>query len=160
MAQHSQLPIRRPDEGRFWTDGWDAYPAARQRLFADIQHHRPANPVVIPGDVHVFYAAELKPDFARQVSANNPIIATEFCGTPVTSSAPSQSRTERYLAENPHIRYGRSDRRGFTLVELAPASTRVNFIGLKDVLRADSTASTLASFIVESGKPGLQGANF
>jgi alkaline phosphatase D len=57
MAQHSQLPIQKAGDGRFWTDGWDGYPATRKRLFDDLQRLRPANPVVISGDVHAFYAA-------------------------------------------------------------------------------------------------------
>lgn len=156
MAQHSQVPVRQADDGRFWTDGWDGYPAARKRLFDAIRHIRPENPVVISGDVHAFYAADLKPDFLKDSSPANPIIATEFCGTSVTSSARPQTRTARYLADNPHIRYGRSDRRGFAMVELAPASMQVKFIGLDDVFRPDSAVSTLASFTVEDGKSGAQ----
>lgn len=156
MAQHSQLPVRQAEDSRFWTDGWDGYPAARKRLFDVLQRSRSKNPVVISGDVHAFYAADLRPDFLKSSATDNPIIATEFCGTSVTSSARPQARTDRYLADNPHILYGRSDRRGFVLVELAPASMQVKFMGLDDVFRSDSAASTLASFIVEDGKPGAQ----
>lgn len=155
MAQHSQLPMRKPEDGRFWTDGWDGYPAARKRLFDALQRHRPANPVVISGDVHAFYAADLRPDFIRPVSTGNPVIATEFCGTSITSSSRPQLRTDRYVAENPHIQYGRSDRRGFAIVELTPAKMNVHFMGLENVLRADSKVSALASFVVEDGRPGV-----
>jgi alkaline phosphatase D len=155
MAQSSQLPIVNPGDGQFWTDGWDGYPAARRRLFDDIARHRPSNPLVISGDVHTFYAADLKRDFNQPTSADNPVLATEFCGTSVTSSSRPQSRTDRYVAENPHIRYGRSDRRGFSLMEVTPGKCTVRFIGLDDVARADSAASTLASFVVEDGRPGI-----
>jgi alkaline phosphatase D len=156
MAQHSQLSVQHAEDGRFWTDGWDGYPAARKRLFDGIQRHNPANPVVISGDVHAFYAADLKPDFMQATSASNPVIATEFCGTSVTSSSRPQARTERYVADNPHLNYGRSDRRGYAMVELSPAKMQVQFIGLNNVSRAESPASTLASFVVEDGKPGAQ----
>ncbi len=156
MAQHSQLPRRQLQGGRFWTDGWDGYPAARQRLFEDVQRYRPANPIVISGDVHAFYAADLKPDFIKETSVDNPVIATEFCGTSVTSNSRPQSRTDRYVADNPHIRYGRSDRRGFAMVKITPSALHVDFVGLDNVLRADSKASVLASFTVEDGKPGAQ----
>jgi alkaline phosphatase D len=155
MAQSSQVAIHGPDDGRFWNDGWDGYPAARDRLFEDIVRHRPANPVVISGDVHTFYAANLKRDFLRPASARNPVIATEFCGTSVTSSSRPQARTERYLEYNPHIRYGRSDRRGFVAMDLAPGKMQVRFLGLDDVDRPDSALATLARFDVEDGRPGV-----
>ena len=46
---------------------------------------RPRNPVVIGGDRHAFFAADLKRDFARPDEAT---IATEFVGTSITSDGP------------------------------------------------------------------------
>ena len=155
MAQASQIPLNRDGEGRFWNDGWDGYPAARSRLLNDIIQHRPANPVVLSGDVHTFFAADLKRDFNLPNSRENPVIATEFCGTSITSSSRPQARTERYMADNPHIKYGRSDQRGFVLMEATPARTVARFQGLENVMRADSALSTLASFIVEDGRTGI-----
>jgi alkaline phosphatase D len=155
MAQASQVPILQPGDGQFWTDGWDGYPAARQRLFDDIVRYRPANPVVLSGDVHTFYAADLKRDFNQKTSSDNPVIATEFCGTSVTSSSRPQARTDQYVAQNPHIKYGCSDRRGFVMMEVTPTRTTAHFQGLHDVARADSGVSTLASFIIEEGQPGV-----
>jgi len=155
MAQASQTPVTQAGGGRFWTDGWDGYPAARSRLFADIIKHRPANPVVLSGDVHTFFAADLKPDFNRATSRDNPVIATEFCGTSITSSSRPQARTEQYVADNPHIKYGRSDRRGFVMMEVTPSHTIARFQALDDVSRADSGLSTIASFAVEDGRPGI-----
>jgi alkaline phosphatase D len=158
MAQCSQVAIAGPEDGRFWTDGWDGYPSARQRLFADIGRHRLSNPVVLSGDVHTFYAADLKPDFNRPVSADNPVIAAEFCCTSVTSSSQRQERIDQYVAQNPHIRYGRSDRRGYMMLEVTAAQTAVRFEALDDVHRADSGVSTIAHFTVEDGKPGIRKA--
>lgn len=154
MAQATQLPIMTPDDGQFWTDGWDGYPAARKRLFDDLVKHRASNPMVISGDVHTFFAADLKADFNRATALDNPVIATEFCGTSITSSSRPQSRTARYVEQNPHIKYGRSDRRGYVTMNLTPPNTIVKFQGLDDAQDAESGISTLASFIVENGKPG------
>lgn len=154
MAQLSQVEIRKEGDGRFWTDGWDGYPAARKRLFDGILKHRPANPVVLSGDVHTFVAADLKLDFYRPSSSENPIIATEFCGTSLTSSSRPQKRTDQYVAQNPHIKYGRSDVRGFALMEVTPKHGTVHFRGLDDVRREDSGVHTLASFRVRDGQPG------
>jgi len=156
MAQNSLSPMQFPSDGRFWTDGWDGYPAARQRLFDDIVQHRPANPLVLSGDVHTFYAANLKRDFYQPSSAMNPVIATEFCGTSVTSGSRPQARTEQYVAQNPHITFGRSDKRGFMMLEITPTHSKVLFQALDDVARADSGFSTLASFMVQDGQPGVR----
>jgi alkaline phosphatase D len=155
MAQSSQTVINQEGDGKFWTDGWDGYPLARQRLMDDLQKHKPANPVVISGDVHTFYAANLKRDFYSKASASNPILATEFCGTSVTSSSRPQERTEQYVAQNPHIKYGRSDKRGFMLLDLSPTRIQTHFLALDDVAKADSGISTLRSFVVEDGRTGV-----
>ncbi|OWW21920.1 alkaline phosphatase D family protein [Noviherbaspirillum denitrificans] len=155
MARASQVPVEKEGDGRFWTDGWDGYPAARRRLLDGLVKHEAANPLVISGDVHTFYAADLKPDFFRPTSAGNPIVATEFCGTSVSSNSRPQSRTDQYVAQNPHIRYGRSDRRGYVSMEVKPSGTTVRFQALDDVRAADSGVATIASFVVEYGRPGV-----
>jgi alkaline phosphatase D len=155
MAQSTQTRIIGPGDGRFWTDGWDGYPVARQRLFDALGKSGAANPLVLSGDVHTFYAAELRSDFDRPESAANPMIATEFCGTSVTSSSRPQKRTLEYVDMNPHIKYGRSDKRGFMLMEVTPAKTTTHFVGLDDVRNAGTAAATVASFVVNAGRAGL-----
>ena len=56
---------------------------------------------------------------------------------------------------NPHMKYGRSDKRGFMLMQLTPEHTTTRFLGLDDVRDAGSRIATLASFRVEDGRPGL-----
>ncbi|MEO7496072.1 MAG: alkaline phosphatase D family protein [Massilia sp.] len=156
MAQSSQVKIVTPTDGRFWTDGWDGYPVARQRLLGALRSSGAANPLVLSGDVHTFYAADLRADFDRPVSNANPLVATEFCGTSVTSSSRPQQRTLDYLDINPHIGYGRSDKRGFMLMELTPAATTTCFMGLDNVRDPASNLATLAAFLVADGKPGAE----
>jgi alkaline phosphatase D len=155
MAQSSQVKIVMPGDGRFWSDGWDGYPAARRRLFDILTKSHAANPVVVSGDVHSFFAAELRRDFDRPVSNANPVLAAEFCGTSITSSSRPQERTQKMVDTNPHIQYGRSDRRGFILMAVTPASSSASFIGLDDVHDAASGISTLARFAVNAGSARL-----
>jgi alkaline phosphatase D len=155
MAQNSQVPVQRPGDGQFWTDGWDGYPAARQRLLADLVKHRPANPIVISGDVHSYFAADLLGDFYRPRGAGNPVIATEFCGTSVTSPSRPQARTAEYVAQNPHLKYGRSDKRGFVMMEVTPKRSTALFQSIDDITRADSGMTTLARLDVMDGAPGI-----
>jgi alkaline phosphatase D len=155
MAQATQVKIVEPEDGRFWTDGWDGYPVARRRLLEALAGSGAANPLVISGDVHRCFASELRADFDRPVSSANPVLAAEFCGTSVTSSSGPQKRTLEQVALNPHMKYGRSDKRGFMLMEVTPARTTTHFVGLDDVRDAATKAETLASFVVDAGRAGL-----
>jgi alkaline phosphatase D len=155
MAQSSGVPIQSSDDGRFWTDGWDGYPLARRRLLDTLVNSGARNPLVLAGDVHTFYASELRTDFNRPVSKANPVLAAEFCGTSVTSSSRPQHRTQENVERNPHILYGRSDRRGYILMELTPQSTNARFMALDDVHDPSSNQSELASFAIRPGAPAL-----
>src|SRR5258708_36313977 len=66
----------------FWTDDWDGYPANRTRLLKRIADSRVANPVVIGGDIHAYFANDLHLDFD---DAASPVVATEFVGTSISS---------------------------------------------------------------------------
>lgn len=145
-----------PGDGRgYWMDGWDGYPASRRRLLDGIANHRPANPIVIGGDVHSFWAAELKRDFQDH---NGEVLATEFVGTSITSQDPSPNAVAAALAKNPHIKYGRGDRRGYTTIELTKDRASIGFEALADEKDARSPVSRVATFLVEPGRPGVNKA--
>jgi len=152
MAQFDQ----RPGEGRStWSDGWDGYPAARQRLFDALAGHRVANPVVLGGDVHMFNVSELKRDFDDPAS---PAIASELIGTSITSQGWPQQRLDRFLPENPHMKLADSRYRGYVRVELRPQALRADLRAMESVVTREALCSTLASYVVESGRPGPQRA--
>ena len=46
----------------FWTDDWNGYPANRKRLLQRIHDRKVPNPVVVSGDIHSFFANDLKLD--------------------------------------------------------------------------------------------------
>ena len=49
-------------------DRWDGYPAAQTRLMSFLDRARPPNPVVVTGDIHSNWAADLKADFRDPAS--------------------------------------------------------------------------------------------
>ena len=158
MARNSQLPVQAPEDGRYWTDGWDGYPMARQRLLDAVRDSRAANPLVLSGDVHTFYTAHLRRDMLRPESASNPVVASELCASSVTSSSRPQARTDQYLAHNPHITFGRSDKRGCMLLTITPERTSAVFLGLADVQDAQSPITPLATFNIADGNRHLDPA--
>jgi alkaline phosphatase D len=148
MAQLDQ----KPGPGRrAWTDGWDGYPAARQRLLESVLYRKTSNPVVLGGDVHSFNASQLKLDFDDPASA---VVATEFVTTSITSQAWSQERLNQYLPDNPHLLLADSRFRGYGRVDLSAQRLQVDMRAMATVQRRDAACSTLASFVVENGKPG------
>ncbi|MEO7105786.1 MAG: alkaline phosphatase D family protein, partial [Rhodoferax sp.] len=69
-------------EQTLWNDGWDGYPAARQRVITSLQQHRVANAVLLGGDVHENWVGHVKADYSQPDSAS---VGVEFCGTSITS---------------------------------------------------------------------------
>ncbi len=158
IAQQTLMaPIdRKPGPGTLaWTDGWDGYPAARKRLLDSIASRKAANPVVIGGDVHSFWVADLKTDVG---DANSAAVASEFCGTSITSQGPAQKFIDAILPENPHVKFARGDRRGYVLVDIGGKGLRADLRAMDTVKTAQADCSTLASFVVEDGRPGPQRA--
>jgi alkaline phosphatase D len=156
MAQSSGVPVRSPEDGRFWTDGWDGYPVARRRLLDTLVNSGAKNPLVLAGDVHTFYASELRRDFSRPASKANPVLAAELCGTSITSSSRPQARTQENVERNPHILYGRSDKRGYMLMEVTRQSAQARFMGLDDVHAAASGQGLLAAFEVNASSGRIE----
>ena len=144
---------KRDDQWRFWTDGWDGYPAARRKLLADLQARQLSNPVVIGGDVHFHAVADLKVDFD---DPRAPVVASEFCGTSITSQARPQKALDAALAENPHLKFGDARHRGYVRVTLSDKDLRADLCAMDTVQRPDAACSTLATFVVENGRPGPQ----
>jgi alkaline phosphatase D len=151
----AQLDRKLGPERQFWTDGWDGYPAARRKLLSFLKERRIRNPVVIGGDVHMHWVADLKPDFD---DAKSPVVASEFCGTSITSQGPSQKMVDALMGESPHMKYGRSDQRGYVRVSIAGGRLGAELVGLDTVKKPDTRAEVLARFVVEDGKPGPQRA--
>jgi len=85
-------------------------------------------------------------------------VASEFVGTSITSQAWSQERVNRLLPDNPHILLADGRYRGYTRIDVAPKLLRADLRAVESVRQREAGCSTLASFVVEDGKPGPQRA--
>lgn len=152
LAQQTLMaPFTWTKEGRFWTDGWSGYPAARERLLDTLAERRTANPVVLSGDVHCNYVADLK----RRPGDAAPL-ATEFCGTSITSHGMAQSRLDPALPLNSHIHYARSEERGYMSFRLDPQRLEATLRVVSDANDPRATIRSAARFSVEAGRAGAQ----
>jgi alkaline phosphatase D len=148
----AQLDVKPGPGQRFWTDGWDGYPVARRRLLESLGQRKAANPVVIGGDVHSFWVTDLKPDFD---DPRSPVVATEFAGTSITSQfSRPQEQVDLLLLDNSHIRLANGSRRGYVRMEVTRERLRADLRTMRTVAQPTSEADTLASFVVEDGRPG------
>jgi alkaline phosphatase D len=147
--------IRDDGARQHWTDDWEGYPAARERLLRSIVERRAANPVIIGGDVHATYVAEVhaKPD-----DPDSPIVATELCGTSISSQGPSAKLQQALRDANPHIRYVNGNDRGYIVLDIGSDKLEARVRRVSTVKAQDAAISTAASFEVEAGSPGVRRA--
>jgi alkaline phosphatase D len=152
----AQLRQKMPDGNfGFWTDDWDGFPASRKRLLARIAQTRVSNPVVIGGDIHAFFANDLRVDFDDPKS---PVVATEIVGTSVSSAGPPYDLMAAALPDNPHVRFFESRKRGYVSVDVDAQQMTTRLRVVSEVTDPMASVSTLKSFAIESGKPGVVGA--
>jgi alkaline phosphatase D len=137
--------------GTYWTDAWDGYAPSRNRLLGVVAEKKVPGVVVLGGDVHSNYVADLKPDYEDPKS---PVVASEFCGTSITSLSLAQSRIDAARPFNPHIHFGRSDQRGYMSFDLDAKQMKVRLQTVDNPLDPASGITTTARFVVDQKRPG------
>jgi alkaline phosphatase D len=136
-------------------DQWDGYVPQRTRLLRFLEAARIRNPVVLAGDIHSTWFSDLKRDFDDPAS---PTVATEFVATSMSSDFPAAFDTALRQINpvfNPHVRYFQGVRHGYLRCELTRATWRTDERTADSIEVRESPTRTTASFVVESGRPGL-----
>ena len=135
-------------------DQWDGYPAARNRILGHLLHAGIANPVVLSGDIHSAWVNDLRADFADPASA---VVATELIAASVTADNPFVDRLRFAPLLNPHVRFV-DGTHGYTRCELTQTHWRADFRGVPTVFEPDAPVRTVASWVIEAGRPGAERA--
>ena len=139
----------------FSMDKWDGYVGGRQRLYQQLKDTKALNPILLSGDVHTHWCADLKMDFANPKSDT---VGVEFTNTSVTSGgdgSDTQPNWERLHADNPHLTY-HSNKRGYISCTATPKTMQAAFRVIDKVTINNAPARTAATGIVEAGRPGSQ----
>ena len=137
-------------------DQWDGYTVARRRILNFIENLRPSNPIVISGDWHSFWVNDLKDNFK---DPNSETLATEFVGTSITSDCWWRAKITAALSENPHVKFFDGHSHGYVRCRVRRDTWRSDYRAVSSTLQPNASAiKTLASFVVENGKPGAQAA--
>jgi alkaline phosphatase D len=149
MGHLNELPL---PAHRYWTDAWNGYPAARDRLVGFLADHKVPNPVVLSGDIHAFVVSGLHRTAA---DPGSPIVAPEFVTTSVSSDALPESYFNDARANNPNLAVATGAHRGYVRLEVTRDRLHADLIALDTVKQPESPRRVLKSFVVESGKPQL-----
>jgi alkaline phosphatase D len=157
------------------TDQWDGYQPARDRVYAVLKGGggRPAvnNVVVLTGDIHSSWAADLTPDPNNPQVANGGYdpatgqgsCAVEFVATSVSSPG-VDTDTNGNIANtlrsiNPHLKYVNLHKRGYMLLDVTPSRALCEWWHLDTVQSLSSTESLAAVFQVADGANRLSTAS-
>jgi len=151
----AQMRMKQNGIDAFSTDEWDGYPANRKRLLQHIYDGKVSNPVVVSGDIHSFFANDLKLDFDDESS---PTVAAEFVGTSISSYGPPYDPIAKALPDNPHVHFFDSRQRGYVLVDLTSDAMQAQMRIVSDAHDPKATISTFKTFAVEGGRPGVVAA--
>jgi alkaline phosphatase D len=155
----------------FNSDQWDGYQPARDRLYSVLKGDA-ANPavnncVILTGDIHSSWAADLSQD------PNNPNLATggynpgtgegsravEFVGTSVSSPGlddPSGNTTAFLRSVNPHFKHIDLNQRGYMLLDVTRARVVCEWWYVDTVASISNVQTFGAAFEVHDGSNHLQ----
>ena len=132
---------------RFFVDPWDGYVMDRQAVL-DVAKGL-GNLVVITGDKHQNSVRNVPQSY---LDIRGTAAATEFVGTSISSEGDAVG-TPALPADNPHILWENFNR-GYVRVEVDPQHWTTEFRRVDTVTAEQSPASTLATWMVDHGKPG------
>ncbi|MET0309191.1 MAG: alkaline phosphatase D family protein [Sphingomonas sp.] len=153
MSPYPRLDPTAPDQPPrlYGFDGWEGYPATRERILRHWRDAKIANPLVLSGDIHAFVAAEM-PDPDRPDA--DPI-ACEFVGGSFTSHG-DDAHLQANTARDPGYRFANGAARGYAAVELDHSEARIVFQTTTDVTKADSAVTPLARFRIGTGERRME----
>lgn len=154
LLAETYFPVPEGDVIGFYNDSWTGYPEARQRILQHIVDHQVANPVVLTGDLHTSWAADVLLDWE---DPNATPIGTEYICTSITAggSVPSTS-LQPYKDNFDYVRFFDPHRGGYTAVELTSDLWRSDYFLVDNMEDASSGVSHLATFVTERDNPGVQ----
>jgi alkaline phosphatase D len=144
---------RDPAVDEYSPDKWSAYRAGFDRFHNFLAAEKPANPVVITGDIHSNWVCDLLADYERPDSA---VVATELIGTSISSSGdgkPEIEQAEALMRENACVRYFNNER-GYVSCTVTPKNWRADYQVVEYVTRRGAPKITRASFEIADGRPG------
>ncbi|MFO0945181.1 MAG: alkaline phosphatase D family protein [Planctomycetota bacterium] len=151
----ARVDFKEGEEKAFSMDQWSGYDVARTRLLDFLATRRVPNPVVLTGDIHSNWCNDLLVNFDDREGTP---VAAEFVGTSISSGGDggkARVNLDRLLAENPFVKFANAQR-GYVQCTVTPKEWRSDYRIVEYVSKPGAPLVTKASFVVESGSPGVK----
>ncbi|OLF13970.1 alkaline phosphatase [Actinophytocola xinjiangensis] len=132
-------------------DAWDGYTANRKRLQDGWQASGNTSTVVLTGDVHKHWAANIMNNYTSQ----DKVIGTELVTTSITSGGDGNAADDGTSSVNPHVKFNKN-LRGYVRTVTRPTQMTVDFRVVDKVTVRDYPVKTAKSYVIQAGAPGLQ----
>lgn len=142
-------------------DGWMDYQAQRNRIMQNIIDRRQMNTVILTGDYHALWAAELT--YPEKMKYNHltgdGAIGVELTTTSVSSYSGygilkdkeyCQNISARVVADNEQVKWAEGFYRGYFVVEFTPQEMKADYFSMEVTERTDDEILA-ATWISEAG---------
>ncbi|HEX6248488.1 MAG TPA: alkaline phosphatase D family protein [Nocardioidaceae bacterium] len=151
-----------PEDGSpYNVDQWDGYTADRHEVLDHLADHGVRNTVFLTGDIHSGWACDVPLDAGTYPLESGRSVATEFVCTSVTSdnlnditgTAPARSSIPveaAIQASNRHVKYLNFDDHGFSVLDVTPARTQMDYFVISERTDPDATVSWTASWATDA----------
>ena len=138
---------------------WDGYPEERRRLFEHLR--RAGNVVVMTGDLHSSWAAELTLDPGMPgedpvgVEIVTPSVSSRTFGEELAPPVPGgRALLRRVIAsQNPHVRFFDLERHGYVVVDVDADRVQADWWHVDTVAHRGGGGRVAASWVVHDGQP-------
>ena len=148
------------------TGQWDGYPQERQQLFDHLRREGIGNVVVLTGDLHSSWAAQLTADPTDPNEAPvgvefvTPSVTSRSFGKALTPSVPGAAALLRWViaSQNRHLRYFDLEAHGYVVVDVRPERVQAEWWHVDTVAARARGEHLAASWTVADGDPHLSPA--
>ena len=156
-----------PEDGApYNVDQWDGYTADRHEVLNHLADHGVQNTVFLTGDIHSGWACDLPLDAGTYPTERGRSVATEFVCTSVTSdnlnditqTAPARSSLgveAAIQANNRHVKYLNFDDHGFSVLDVTPARTQMDYYVISERTDPNATVSWTASWATKANSQAV-----
>jgi len=147
-----------------WLDSWDGYAASRDRLLALLRQQQISNVVVLTGDVHSSFAADLSDDPYDNSNYNRNngegSLAVEFVTPSVTSPGfppvIAETGAATIMSASPHIKFAELRQHGFILLSCTDTLVQADWYYVPQILSRSADYYHARSFRTLDGQNRLQ----
>ncbi len=136
----------------FNLDGWNGYPAARERLYAAFGRAK-STPLVLAGDSHAFWANNLSNDAGDYVGVE---LATSAITSPsigdVLGDIPI---ADMLIASNKDVKFCDQKAKGYILLTLTPKQAVADFMAMSTIYSPNYQARNIKRVTIDVGDKQL-----